>query len=222
MAKNVALFGRRELVAHRRFVTGVTATVPAYKEVDPAGNKEWVVDVYIGPLDNVEINVARDVPIAPYARQVVGDIRQPVLLERSKQGRYTLVGRAKTLPAGAQMPEGSILEPTYHRIELNLAELKTTHIADLDYELEEWGHKPWGDPGKPWQQVSALDAFGNEVMGEDVEAPAQLSLVPEKTTLTKHVVLTLRGWGLPAAQGGFRWGIDAWGAGYLKVLELSS
>lgn len=221
--RNLAQIGRRELVAHRRFVTGVTATVPAYKEVDAAGNKEWVVDVYIGPLDVQEPNIVRDVPIAPYARQVVGDIRQPVLLERSKQGRYTLVGRAKTLPAGAQTPEGSILEPTYHRIEYNLAELRSRFIADLTYELETWGHKVWGATGKAWQDVKGYDAFGNQVMGDGAEdAPAQLALAPVKVTTTRHYVLTLRAWGIPASQGGFRWGIDAWGAGYQKLVELTS
>ena len=73
MARNVALFGRRELIAHRQFVEGVTATVPAYKVVDEVGNKEWVVDVYIGPAENVELNIVRDVPIPPYARQVIGE-----------------------------------------------------------------------------------------------------------------------------------------------------
>ena len=221
--RNIAQIGRRELVAHRRFVTGVTATVPAYKEVDSVGNKEWVVDVYIGPLDVQEPNIVREVPIAPYARQVVGDIRQPVLLERSKQGRYTLVGRAKTMPAGAQTPEGSILEPTYHRIEHNLAQLKATFIADLTYQLEGWGHLVWGEEDKPWQEVLAFDAFGNQVLGEGAdEEIAQLSLEPIKITTTRHYVLTLRGWGLPAAEGGFRWGVDAWGAGYQKLVELTS
>ncbi len=222
MSKNVALFGRRELQAHRRFVTGLTASRPTYKEVDPAGNKEWVVDVYIGPLDNVELNIIRDVPVSPYARQVVGDIRQPVLLERSKQGRYTLVGRAKHAPAGAQMPEGSILEPTYHRVEYNLAELNTRFIADVTYKLEGWGEKTWNDGG-PWQAVDGVDAFGNVVVGEDAEdPPALLAIAPAVVTTTRHTILTLRAWNIPGNQGGFRWGIDSWNASYQKVVELTS
>jgi hypothetical protein len=190
--KNVALLGRRELVAHRRFVTGVTATVPAYKEVDNLGNKEWVVDVYIGPLDVAEPNVVFNVPISPYARQVVGDIRQPVLMERSKQGKYTVIGRAKELPAGAQMPEGSILEPTYHRIEFNLAELKALFVADLDWDLQGWDYEPW-DVG-PWQAITATDAFGNVVVGPDVPAedvPPLLNPEPDVVVTTKHWILTL-------------------------------
>lgn len=221
--KNIAQIGRRELVAHRRFVTGVTATVPAYKAIDPVGNKEWVADVFIGPLDVAEPNIARDVPIAPYARQVVGDIRQPVLLERSKQGRYTVVGRAKTLPAGAQMPEGSILEPTYHRIEHNLSQLRVSHIADLDWELEGWGEKVWDD-GEPWQRVTAVDAFGNLVMGEGIEpgdVPPQLAPAGTVVTTTRHYLLTLRTWGNPTVEGGFRWGVDAWNSGYQKLIELT-
>lgn len=219
--RNIAQIGRRELVAHRRFVTGVTATVPAYKEVDPSGHKEWVADVYIGPLDVAEPNIVRDAPISPYARQVVGDIRQPVLLERSKQGRYTIVGRAKTLPAGAQMPEGSILEPTYHRIEFNLAELRISHIADLDWTLQGWDTEPW-DEG-PWQAIEATDAFGNQVVGEDLDPedlPPQLAPSPSRRTTARAHVLTLRTWGNPEEEGGFRWGIDPWMAGYQKLLEL--
>ncbi|MGH9462435.1 MAG: hypothetical protein ACRD1X_14555 [Vicinamibacteria bacterium] len=219
--RNLAQFGRRELVAHRRFVTGVTASAPAYKEVDPLGNKEWVVDVYIGPLEEVELNIVRDVPIAPYARQVVGDLRQPVLLERSKQGRYTLVGRAKTMPSGAQMPEGSILEPTYHRIEFNLAELRTTFVADLTYELEGWDEKIWDD-GEPWQRITGTDAFGNLVVGPDVDPEDAIPLLEPagfKQTLARHTVLSLRTWGNPLDECGFRWDVDPWNAACPKIVE---
>jgi len=219
--KNLALLGRRELVAHRRFVTGVTASIPAYKEVDSLGNKEWVVDVFIGPLDVAEPNVIFNVPIPPYARQVIGQIRQPVLLERSKQGKYTVIGRAKELPAGAQMPEGSILEPTYHRIEHNLAQLGVLHIADIDWSLQGWDTEPW-DMGV-WQAITGQDAFGNLVVGPDVAAedvPTQLDPEPDIVTTTKHTILTLRTWGNPNEPGGFRWGTDPWMASYLKVVEL--
>jgi hypothetical protein len=220
--KNLALLGRRELVAHRRFVTGVTASVPAYKEVDEVGNKEWVVDVYIGPMDVAEPNVAFNVPVAPYARQVVGDIRQPVLLERSKQGKYTVIGRAKELPAGAQMPEGSILEPTYHRIEHNLTQLRSLFIADITWTLQGWDVEPW-DEG-PWQEIRGEDAFGNVVVGSEIPAedvPPQISTETEGEKKARHVVLTLRSWGNPQDPGGFRWGIDPWMASYQKIVELT-
>jgi len=218
---NLALYGRRELWAHRRFVTGVTASSPIYKEVDTVGNKEWVVDVYIGPLDHVGMNVVRDCPVTPYARQVVGDIRQPVLLERSKQGRYTVVGRAKTMPAGAQTPEGSILEPTYHRREYNLAELKALFIPDISYSVEKWGDKLWGDGG-PWQDISGTDAFGNVILGADVDpedVPAAYDLTPSVRTVTRHVLIIRKGWG---GSDPLIWGTDPWGASIQKVIENES
>lgn len=223
MARNVALFGRRELIAHRQFVEGVTATVPAYKVVDEVGNKEWVVDVYIGPAENVELNIVRDVPIPPYARQVIGDIRQPVLMERSKQGKYVVIGRNKIMPSGAQMPDGSILEPTYHRIEHNLASLSALFVADLDWTVEGWGEKTWDDGG-PWQRITATDAFGNDVIGGEVDPediPPMLDLEEITTTTTRHVLLTLRTWGNPTETGGFRWGVDAWGAGFQRLIEVT-
>jgi hypothetical protein len=222
VGNNVALFGRRELQAHRRFVTGVTASVPTYKEVDSLGNKEWVVDVYIGPLDHVGANIVKDVPISPFARQLVGDVRQPVLLERSKQGRYTLVGRSKTMPAGAQMPEGSILEAHYRRNEFNLTELGIRFIADLTYELEAWGEKPWGQVDKPWQDIRAWDAFGNQVMGGDVDpddVPPLLNTNPISRTTTRHVVIVRKGWGGADA---LVWGTDPWGATMQKIVELET
>src|SRR5579871_6972122 len=150
--RNEALAARRELRAHTRFITGVTASAPVYKAVDSLGNKEWVVDVYLGPLDQIGANIVKDVIVASTARQTVAKARLPILLERSKQGKYTVIGRADTMPSGAQMPEGSILEPTYHRNEYNLADLGVSFIADITYEVEPWGVKVWDD-GKPWQDI---------------------------------------------------------------------
>jgi len=222
MAQNTGLFGRRELWAHRRFVTGLTASAPAYKEVDSIGNKDWVVDVYIGPLDAVGGNLVKDCLISPYARNLLGDVRQPVELERSKQGRYTVIGRTKTMPAGAQMPEGSILEPTYHRIEFNLSELKLRHIADLDYQLEGWGDKDWGETDKPWQTVNASDAFGNQILGEGVsedDVPPDLALEPASFPLTRHLVIDRKTWGPGGDPDAIAWGEDEWGAMGNKIVE---
>lgn len=219
--KNEAYAARRELRAHRRFVTGVTASLPLYKVIDGIGNKEWVVDVYLGPLQETDINVLHDVLLASTARQTVAKIRQPVLMERSKQGKYTVVGRSDTMPAGAQMPEGSVLEPTYHRIEYNLAELGTEFIADITYTHERWGEKVWGD-GKPWKEIRGYDAFGNQVIGSDLapeDAPALLSTTPFTTTKTRHVILTKRGWG---GADPLRWGTDPWGAALQKFVELET
>lgn len=198
MAKNIALFGRRELHAHRRLVTGMTAGVPVYKEMDRAGNKEWVVDVYVGPAEASSVNVIHDCPIALYAKNLVTDIRQPVQLERSKQGKYTVVGRAKVVTAGSQLPDETILEPTYHEIKHNLADLRLLFVADLDYHLEPFQEDPDPDTGtplqadedEPLQVIRATDAFGREVLGPDAEDPPPLlDPVPASTTTTRHVVI---------------------------------
>lgn len=215
--RNEALAARRELQAHTRFVTGVTASAPSYKAIDSLGNKEWVVDVYLGPLTD-GTNIVKDVIVASTARQTVAKARLPVLLDRSMQGKFTVIGRADTMPAGAQMPEGSILEGNYHRIEYNLAELRTGFIADITYVDEKWGDKVWGD-GRPWKDVIGFDAFGNQVLGNDLDPgtiPPQLGLVPATTTTTRHVLLTKRGWGGPDP---LRWGLDRWGEPLQKLIE---
>ena len=103
---NAPYSARQEIHHQRRFVTGMTASPPAYKIVDGSGHKEWVVDVYLGPQIDNPLNIVKDVLVASIARQIVTKLRQPVLLERSKQGRYIVIGRSDTMPAGAQMPEG--------------------------------------------------------------------------------------------------------------------
>ena len=219
--RNEALSARRELQSHRRFVSGMTATPPTYKAVDGLGNKEWVVDVYLGFQEANPLNILKDVLVASTARQTVAKERQPVLLERSKQGKYTVVGRSDTMPAGAMMPDGSILEPTYHRNEYNLAELRTAFIADVSYELEAWGDKEWGDGG-PWQEIRGFDAFGNQVVGSDLDpedAPDLFSPTPITKTKTRHVLTSQRGWG---GADPLRWGTDEWGASLQKIVELDS
>ncbi len=223
--KNLAGVTRRELQAHRRFVTGLTASYPAYKAVDAVGNKEFVADVYIGPLLQVELNIIRDVPVAKYAQNLVTGVRVPVLLERSKQGKYTVVARADTQPPGAQSPDGSILEPTYNQIEYNLAELDVLHVADITYQKEKWGAKPWGDPGKPFQDVIGTDAFGNQVMGGDIDpdsVPAQIQLTPVTVTKVRHVVITRKTWGPIGDVHALRWGVDPWGATEQILVEQTS
>jgi hypothetical protein len=223
--RNVAVAGRRELEAHRLFDFGVTASKPAYKAIDDIGNKEWVIDVYLGPLDPKNLNILKDCLISPYARQLVTGFRQPVLLERSKQGKFTVVGRAKTMPSGAQTDLGSILEPTYHRIEYNLASLGLMFVADLDVGLERWGVKAWGAPGKPWRQVTLTDAFGNVVMGDGIDpadVPEELQPAPLVKTTTKHVVLTLKTWGPAGDAHALIWGKDPWGAADAHEVSLTT
>ncbi len=211
MARNIALAGRRELEAHRRFVTGVTASLPLYTAVDSAGNKEWVVDVYLGPLERVETNIVRKVPIAPYARLLVSDIRQPVTVERSKEGKYTVIGRAKVFTAGAQTPDGSIFEPTYHSVVFNLAELGLSFLADVDYTLDEFQDDPGkefqANPTDPYQVIRAFDAFGNQCVGpEAVNPPPELDPVPKIETTTCHVVLKVAKFGPFGDPEALQWG----------------
>jgi len=217
--RNAAVLSRRELEAHARYVSGVTATTPVYKEIDQAGNKEWLVDVYIGLPTSSSMAIIRNVPVAPFARQLVSGARIPVSLERSRQGKYTVVGRAKEMTAGAQTPDGSILEPTYHEIEYNLADLGLLFIPDFDFTPEAWGDKTWGDADKPWQSVEAVDAFGAEIMGPDVDpadVPVLFQPAKNRKITTRHVLLTRKGWGGPHP---LLWGADPWGAEYQEILE---
>lgn len=216
--RNIAQIGRREVEAHRKTLNGITAERPRYVVVDQAGHKEWVVDVYVGPLGQEQLNIIRNVPIAPVAHNLIADVRQPVEMERSKQGRYTITKRAKVVPAGAQLPGGTILEPTYHLIQPNLADLGLLFTADLYYEREGWGWRPWGQPGKPWQEVTIRDAFGAVLVGpgmEPDEIPALYNPAPIRTTTTRHTTLYRKGWGT------FPWGQSPWGAYAQTIVELT-
>jgi hypothetical protein len=215
MARNVALFGRRELIAHRHFVEGVTASVPAYVDVDSDGQKEWVVDVYLGPAENPDPVIIRNVPIAPYAKQLVSTIREPVTLQRSKQGKYTIVGRAKIMPAGAQTQDGSIFEPTYHLVTHNYADLKIRHVADVDYTLAPFQLVPLvtplqATPQTPLQVIRGYDAFGYQVLGPEatVEDPA-LGITPEIVTRTRHIRITMSKLGPKGDPAAMVWGTSA-------------
>lgn len=192
--RNIAQISRRELVAHRPFDVGLTASVPVYKAIDEAGHKEWVVDVYFGPGRNGEPGVLKDIIVAPNATKLIGDIRQPVRLERSKQGKFTVVGRAKIIPAGAQMPDGSILEPSYHEVKVNLADLDLLFIPDLDFEIAKYGVGDYGVGD--YAAIKAFDAFGYQVMGDGAESvPAELGLEPTRKVTTKHTAIRIRPYG---------------------------
>jgi hypothetical protein len=209
MARNVGLSGRRELIAHRRFVTGVTASLPIYQDVN--GSLEWTVDVYIGPLERVELNVIKKVPISPIARHLVSDIRQPITLERSKQGKYTVVGRAKTMPSGGQALDGSIFEPTYHSVKYNFAELGLSFLADVDYELsplQDGAGDCWqNDPGDCFQDIKIFDAFGKQVGGPGaVVNPPAIAPVPSTEVITRHVVIDVACWGEFGNPDALQWG----------------
>lgn len=209
--RNIGAVAKQQIYAQRWLVTGVTASVPAYKEIDSLGNKEWVVDVYLGPLETQSTNIIVDVPIAPYAKQLVTGIRLPITLARSKQGKYTVVGRAKVLAAGAQMPDESILEPSYHEVHHNLAQLGLLFVADLDYALEPLQTDSdtvlQADEDEPLQQVTATDAFGRQVVGPDAEDPPDL-YDPDGITTTKarHVLFEPAKLGPYGDSDAMKWG----------------
>ena len=224
--RNVAQVGRREIEAQRDIVVGVTASVPAYKVADDAGNKEWVVDVYLGPLEEVEKAIVRNVPIAPNAKELVADIRQPVQLFRSRQGKYTVTGRAKILAAGAQMPGGSIAEPTYRRTVYNLAALRAEFIADLDYTLQTLGGRAalQVDPEDALQEIRAFDAFGNQVagLGVDPEDEGRFGHAETTETRTRHTVLRMATLGPPGASGAMQFGVSELQPAVQVVVEAIS
>lgn len=230
MARNLALFGRRELEAHRQFVSGVTASSPRYEAADGAGNKEWLVDVYIGPLDVDTLNglsaVVRNVPIAAYARQRVTDIRQPVNMERSKQGKYTVVGRSKILPSGTQLQDESIFEPTYHEVKHNLSDLKLLYVADLDFVLEPLQTVPTtplqASPSEPLQVVKGYDGFGKQAIGPGASCQTALfSPVGGSTTTTRHVRITPAKFGPKGDPLAMDWGVGPLQPFFQEIVELT-
>lgn len=208
--RNIANVSKREIFTRRRLVNGVTASVPMYTVVDGAGQKEWTVDVYIGPY--VDQSIIFAVPIVPAAKQNITDIRQPVQLERSTQGKYTVVGRAKVMSPGVQTPDGSILEPTFREVEVNLAELELSFIADLDYQISRYQSTPsqqyQSSPDQPFQTVTATDAFGHPVLGDDADcgSPDAVTLAPTSRAVTRHVLITMATYGPPGDPGAMSWG----------------
>lgn len=230
MARNISIFGRRELEAQRRFVTGVTASGPRYDVVDGAGNKEWIVDVYIGPnevrMDLDLGNIIKNVPIAPYARQRVTDIRQPVTMERSKQGKYTVTGRSKILASGTQTPDGSIFEASYHEVKHNLADLKLLWIADLDFELEPLQLSPTTPlqavPTEPLQVVKGFDGFGKQAFGPGTSCLSPvLNPVGASTTTTRHVRITPAKLGPKGDPLAMDWGVGQLQPFFQEIIELT-
>jgi hypothetical protein len=213
--RNIAQISRKEIEYHRQVLDGITAEAPRYAVVDEAGHKEWVVDVYLGPSTGATPSIVRDCPIAPIAHELVTDVRQPVKLERSHQGKLTVVGRGKRVPAGAQTPDGSILEPTYQEVEPNLADLGLVWIADLDYEIPNWGDEDWGD--FVWGVSRITDAFGAEVLGPDTDpedVPPAIAPTPARVERTRHVKIDVVPWGK------FAWGEFLWGGSEQTVIEL--
>ncbi len=198
MGRNIAQISRLEVEAHRQFALGITASDPEFKEVDGAGNKGWVIDVYTGPVIDdeagTEDGILSDVPIASVARAVVGQKNIPVLLERSRQTGWTVVGRSETARAGYVL--GTVTEDNYHRRLYNYRALKLLHLPDLDFTVETFGAATarWkaGDTTE-MQIVRATDAFGHQVMGPEVTNPPQktqdkLSAVPLTTGKSRHLV----------------------------------
>lgn len=227
MARNIGLFGRRELIAHRSTVDALTASAPAYKVVDSDGNREWLVDIYFGPAEEGQQRVLKDVPIASYARELITGANVPVLLDRSRQGRYTVIGRAKIQPAGSQTEEGSILDPTYHYVECNYAELGALHAADLDWSVQDFVTDPEHpfvpDDETPFVVLRAENAFGRQVYGPEVTDPAeQTSPVPVHRTTTRHVKIGIKAFGPPGDPGAIEWGVDPFVVPYYQTVESTS
>ncbi|MCJ2530750.1 MAG: hypothetical protein LN413_00310 [Candidatus Thermoplasmatota archaeon] len=197
MPRDNAIITRQELEAHRRFLTGITETDPRIEALDERQppSEAWVIDVFIGiPGDdeNEPDNVLFSVPIALYAREHVTDEGQPVLLERSKQGKMTVIGRALQVPPGFAFEFGGIFEKNFHVQRLNYSKLRLGWLPDLDWVLEELQDLPdsplQADPTEPVQTVKAFDAFGDQVFGPGVTSPplkVQEMLQPEPKIETK-------------------------------------
>jgi hypothetical protein len=223
--RNIALAAKRQLDYQRKLVNGFTASQPAYKELDLAGHKEWVVDVYAGPTEGPDLKILTDVPIAPYARNLVSGLNIPVLLERSRQGCYTVIGRSKVMTAGAQTEGGSVFDPTYHLVTHNLADLGALHVADLDWEVEEFGD-PYDDDAIEWDVdefmvARAWNAFGRQVAGPGATDPvAAVAPAPKRVTTVKHVKIGMSEFGDPGDEDAIVWDVSEFEFPIYKLVTL--
>ena len=221
MGSNIAEIGRMEIEASRQFMRGMTASDPDWIEIDNAGNKGWVIDVYIGPIVDdeagTEDGLLEDVPIASVARAVIGQKNIPIILERSRQTGWTVVGRSDTAPAGYD--PGTITEDNYHRFTYNYRALKLLHLPDLDFKLETFGEAVarWnaGDT-TAMQIVRAFDAFGHQVFGPGVTNPPQktqdkLSHVPLQEGKKRHLVNRMERFGEA---------VTRWNSGDTSAMQL--
>lgn len=225
MANNPKVFARSEIEAHRRTRSGVTASVPGYKVVDGAGNKEFVVDVYLGPVQNADSEVIKDVPIAHYARQRVTDIYQPIVLEISKEGKLTVIGRAKIFLAGLQTPEQSILEPTYHEFTHNLQSLRLLWLQDLDWTLTVFQATPstkfQETPSTPFQTIRAFNAFGKQLVGPEAPVvPPQVVPIPVATGSTIHTRIVPAKFGPKGDPLAMNWGVSVFQPMVIERIEV--
>lgn len=198
MPRDIAIIGRQDADAHRRFITGMTESPPRLEELDerqpPA--EVWVVDVFIGiPGDDEaeEDDILFSVPLAQYARQNVTDEGIPVLLERNNQGKLTVIGRAMTVPSGFAF--GDVFEDNLTIRRVNYSQLRLGWLPDLDWTLESLQGDPGtelqADPTEPFQQLRAFDAFGHQVYGPEVTNPPVeiqelLQPVPLVETKSRH------------------------------------
>ncbi len=204
MPTDIAIIGQQDIEAQREFMTGMTETSPKLEVLDERQppSEVWVVDVFIGipekagkqdPADDEDDDVLRSVPIAQYARQNVTDEGIPVLMHRSKQGKFTVIGRAMTVPAGFAF--GDVFEKNLHIRRVNYASLRLGWLVDLDYTFETLQQGPTDklqdDPTEPLQQLRAFDAFGHQVFGPEVTNPPLetqqlLQPVPFEETHERH------------------------------------
>ncbi len=81
---------RREVNRHRQRFIGITINAPIFKNVN--GVLEYVVDVRIGVDETFE--VVREVLIAQEAQGIVTDQAVPVTIERSENGRLSIIARS--------------------------------------------------------------------------------------------------------------------------------
>ncbi len=81
---------RREVDRHRQRFIGITINAPIFKDVN--GALEYVVDVRIGTNEKFEI--VREILIAQEAQGIVTDAKVPVTIERSENGRLSIISRS--------------------------------------------------------------------------------------------------------------------------------
>jgi hypothetical protein len=130
------------------------------------------------------------------------------------------------MASGAQTPEGSIAQPTYHLVEYNLSSLRLSFTADLDYALEKLqptpGTKLQAAPTEKLQAITVTDAFGAVVGGPGaVNPPVRYAAKPQVTTKTKHVRLVMAKFGPKGDPLAMQWGSSVLQPSIQEVVTLT-
>lgn len=151
---------RREIKRRQEFITGRVLTEPNLLQfgLTPGTESTWVVDVDIGSNRRLE-----SVPVKTYnRRRTYASVGSTVLLRRSTQGRYEVVGPG-------DRKHGTLTTTKYV---IDVVTPQSSADAGFSSRLETFiwyatagsgGSSAWADGVTPFPKRTVIDADGNPV-----------------------------------------------------------